>query len=106
MLTVEGRRGGIRVMHESTPFSAFSTLILKREAWMWKPAFERVTGLWTLHVPYWIPTIVLGVATGMFFGTGRRARRWARTGCCLACGYDRGGLAKDAVCPECGKQHE
>lgn len=93
-------------MHESTPFSAFSTLILKREAWMWKPAFERVTGLWTLHVPYWIPTLVLGVATAAFFGTGRRARRWARLGCCLACGYDRAGLAKDAVCPECGKKHE
>ena len=57
-------------------------------------------------MPYWIPTLVRGVATGMCFGTGRRVRRWARLGCCLACGYDRTGLAKDAVCPECGKKHE
>ena len=32
----------------------------------------------------------------------RRHRRWASTGACMRCGYDRGGLAADAKCPECG----
>lgn len=31
-----------------------------------------------------------------------RARRRSRKGKCATCGYDRTGLADDAVCPECG----
>ena len=31
-----------------------------------------------------------------------RRRRRARKGRCAECGYDRGGLANDAACPECG----
>ena len=30
------------------------------------------------------------------------AQRRARAGCCTGCGYERRGLAADAVCPECG----
>jgi hypothetical protein len=31
-----------------------------------------------------------------------RAARRARLNLCPKCNYDRAGIAKDAVCPECG----
>jgi len=44
--------------------------------------------------------VLLGVAEGFAFAR-RRVRR--AKGRCVACGYDRGGLAGDAAaCPECG----
>jgi hypothetical protein len=43
--------------------------------------------------------VLLGVVEGFAFAR-RRVRR--AKGRCVACGYDRGGLAKDAACPECG----
>jgi hypothetical protein len=43
--------------------------------------------------------VLLGVGEGFSFAR-RRARR--AKGRCAACGYDRGGLAGDAACPECG----
>ena len=36
----------------------------------------------------------------------RRRQHRIRAGLCLACGYDRAGLAAGSVCPECGKQPE
>jgi hypothetical protein len=43
--------------------------------------------------------VLLGVLEGFAFAR-RRVRR--ANGRCVACGYDRGGIAKDAACPECG----
>jgi hypothetical protein len=43
--------------------------------------------------------LLLGLVEGLAFAR-RRARR--AKGLCPSCGYDRGGLAKDAACPECG----
>jgi hypothetical protein len=41
--------------------------------------------------------LVLGAGVG-----GARRRRRERRGLCARCGYSRGALADDAVCPECG----
>jgi hypothetical protein len=43
--------------------------------------------------------VLLGMVEGFAFAR-RRVRR--ANGRCAGCGYDRGGLAKDAACPECG----
>jgi hypothetical protein len=43
--------------------------------------------------------VLLGVVEGFAFAR-RRVRR--AKGRCPSCGYDRGGLAGDAACPECG----
>jgi hypothetical protein len=43
--------------------------------------------------------VLLGLVEGVAFAR-RRVRR--AKGRCPSCGYDRGGLAKDAACPECG----
>jgi hypothetical protein len=43
--------------------------------------------------------VVLGVVEGL--GAARRWRRRSK-GRCPSCNYDRGGLARDAACPECG----
>jgi len=45
--------------------------------------------------------VLLGATEGIAFAR-RRVRR--AKGRCAACGYDRGGLANDAACPECGRK--
>ena len=41
---------------------------------------------------------------GLALWSGRRARRRALEGHCPTCGYNLGGLNRDAgVCPECGE---
>jgi hypothetical protein len=57
----------------------------------------------TVYVPLWVP-----VAAGFLFAetcwavVAIRRRRRRRTDRCIACGYDRRGLAQGAPCPECG----
>ena len=57
---------------------------------------------WFVRVPYW-PFAMVGLA-GSLPGLLRRARRmrYARTGRCVECGYNRAGTAATAPCPECG----
>lgn len=45
----------------------------------------------------------VGTVVGMMvmYSVRRRGER-GRVGLCASCGYDRGGLAGDAACPECG----
>lgn len=52
-----------------------------------------------VRLPLWLPAAVVTAATAWFWW---RDRRFARPGLCPTCGYDRTGLAPDAVCPECG----
>ncbi|HYE63247.1 MAG TPA: hypothetical protein VD997_14725 [Phycisphaerales bacterium] len=43
--------------------------------------------------------VTLGLVEGVAFTRRRRRRNKGR---CPSCGYDRGGIAVDAACPECG----
>jgi hypothetical protein len=49
-----------------------------------------------------LPWALLTAAATLSFFAVRRLRR-TRKSRCPACNYDRAGIAKDAVCPECGK---
>jgi hypothetical protein len=52
-----------------------------------------------LFVPLWMPLAAcIGVGSVAWWRYCRRYRR----GQCSYCGYDRTGLARGAVCPECG----
>jgi hypothetical protein len=51
--------------------------------------------------PLWMISGVLGLATAAALYLDLLARRRAHTHC-PKCNYDRAGIAKDAVCPECG----
>ncbi len=54
-----------------------------------------------LEIPHWLlATLFAGVAVALVRPDIRRWRRRAR-GRCEHCGYDRGGLAPGAPCPEC-----
>jgi len=52
--------------------------------------------------PLWMPLFACGLAATGLWWRDRRAMRWARTGCCRSCGYDRRSLDARANCPECG----
>jgi hypothetical protein len=52
-------------------------------------------------VPIWIFEILILAATWRAWHLDMLARR-ARLNLCVACGYDRKGIAADAKCPECG----
>ncbi len=59
---------------------------------------------WYLWIGLWIPLILALTATAIAWRLDTLARRRARLNLCLKCDYDRSGLAKDAVCPECGSK--
>jgi rubrerythrin len=42
------------------------------------------------------------IATGVAWRLDVLARRRDRLNLCPRCNYDRAGIGKDAVCPECG----
>jgi len=77
----------------------------------WGPLFREVTGshvLGYLLIPVWAtlataPGMALGwVASFGILRPAERRRERIRAGLCQSCGYSRSGLAKDALCPECG----
>jgi hypothetical protein len=53
-------------------------------------------------VPLWTFVALAALATGAAWRRDAIARRRARLNLCPTCSYDRAGLAKGAVCPECG----
>lgn len=59
--------------------------------------------------PLLINTFILGAGWFRSSRVSRAGSRWQRKnrvhrGHCSACNYDRAGIARDAVCPECGKR--
>ena len=55
-----------------------------------------------ISVPLWIVAALAGTPCGIGMAAAARARRRRRLGRCVACGYDRRGLAPVVACPECG----
>jgi hypothetical protein len=56
-------------------------------------------------IPFWIPLAVAIALTAWAWhldALACRRERAARLNLCPKCNYDRAGIAKDAVCPECG----
>jgi hypothetical protein len=53
-------------------------------------------------VPIWPFALATGGCAFALWHADIRARRRARVGVCIGCGYDRRGIAADATCPECG----
>jgi hypothetical protein len=58
--------------------------------------------LWQFILPLEVPIAVVLSATILAWLAEARIRRRAAKGFCPKCNYDRVGIAKDAVCPECG----
>ncbi len=58
-------------------------------------------GTW-VALPLWLPAGAWMLLTLAAWRPEIVARRRARAGRCLACNYDRAGLAAGVVCPECG----
>lgn len=56
-----------------------------------------------VHVPLWWPLVLVVGVTASAWRPDVRTWRRRRNGQCLGCGYDRGGAAAGAVCPECGR---
>jgi len=54
---------------------------------------------WRVLVPYWLMTVIGGVATVAFYLRARRPRR----GFCKTCGYNLTGNVS-GICPECGRR--
>lgn len=79
--------------------------------WYWdfgKPGlaglyFKRNVGVaTTLGASLLYPVGLTALSTALLWRWDRRARRRGSANACPACGYDRGGLGPDAICPECG----
>jgi hypothetical protein len=57
---------------------------------------------WVLTLPLWIPAALCLLPSAVALRLDAIARRRARLNLCPKCNYDRAGIAKDVVCPECG----
>ncbi len=69
---------------------------------LWMPDGGRGPTDWFFLVPLWCPLLVSFVSTTLAWRLDTLARRRARLNNCPKCNYDRAGIGKDAVCPECG----
>jgi hypothetical protein len=59
-------------------------------------------GAWVLETPIWTLMLVSATFTLVEWRLARASRRRNRVNYCPKCNYDRAGIAKDALCPECG----
>jgi hypothetical protein len=58
--------------------------------------------VWIARVPFWLPSVGFAAASLVIWRVERRRRLRQRHSLCMACGYDRLGLAVGNACPECG----
>lgn len=72
----------------------------------WLARLDVRSNPWDVQVPIWSLVLPAALATAVAWRSDAIARRRFRAGACASCGYDRRGLADDAVCPECGGQSE
>jgi hypothetical protein len=88
--------------HEGS--SAPKVLVRARQfrAVRWLPFWRGGTTIASGLLPLWIPFCISAVPTAILFYLDRPSARRRRAGGCARCGYDRAGLAPQAVCPECG----
>lgn len=69
--------------------------------WEWVPIYDTSDPRFrVIVIPLWTP-LLLGLALATPAALHMRRMRFDHL--CPACGYDRTGLAAEAVCPECGK---
>ena len=76
---------------------------LVKSASLWTTAgFYRVVdeSHMTVIMPLWLPTLMASSPAIVLFAVGRRAKRRARRGLCIRCGYDLRGSGER--CSECG----
>ena len=69
----------------------------------WRPALFHKYGGFVLHLPFWIPILVLGSTAWCSYAPLRRRKR-KKLGLCVKCGYDL-RASKDR-CPECGEEFD
>jgi hypothetical protein len=79
--------------------------------WRWRPNVERIRGrsfqwegltcdgIAAISIPLLPVSGAMAAGAAWMFSVHRRRSRTPR---CTACGYERGGLADEALCPECG----
>jgi hypothetical protein len=60
-------------------------------------------GIDAFPVPLWLPAVAMLILTAIAWRVDARARH-SQGDVCAKCHYDRAGLAKGAVCPECGSE--
>jgi hypothetical protein len=72
------------------------------QPWGWWWNLESAPGTWVLTTPLWFPALLCLSVAGVAWRLDTLARRRVRLNLCPKCNYDRAGIAKDAVCPECG----
>jgi hypothetical protein len=91
----DGRPPSLRILHW-WPSRTFPLADAYR-----KPEGPSTWG-WSVSIPLWMPA-ALSLLLAVWGGTlAKRLQRRRELGLCIACGYDRRGLAADATCPECG----
>jgi len=57
---------------------------------------------YSVVIPVWLPEGLVLIPTIAAWRLDSLARRRARFGHCITCGYDRHDLPATSVCPECG----
>ena len=68
----------------------------------WKPGIEFEATVCRIHLPLWVPILILLVLPLYALLPFHRHRERKKLGLCLHCGYDLRG--SEDICPECGTE--
>jgi heme A synthase len=72
--------------------------------WRWWGVYFEGGDIRQIAMPIWAFAASAAAVTACAWRLDTLARRRAPLNLCPRCNYDRTGLAKDAVCPECGSK--